>query len=250
MVSVYGMYVLPFILIIAVPVNLLSHYITYRITKSSSLIHFLIHTVTAFSAGLLFFQSVSMGFNTSLVGIFVFAADIWLQKRPIGKPVKILLILLPLTVAIGLFIPNVLNYMEFESIKKKEQPVVHLTVGEHNTTIKHPTTCWDNDDSNGCAIPDTPYLIHQDPVSAHVFPVKAAPQIQVDLSPVEEPFDMQVFFLNKGTVQEMKVDGGHVTLPNSLKAQVVRVTATLSDSRKVSFSFGIQKESHSRTVEQ
>ncbi|WP_411334801.1 hypothetical protein ACK1LH_06395 [Metabacillus indicus] len=235
--TVYGG---PFLLIAGVPVHLLAGYIVGKIKKFKLTVSFLIHILPAAFIGFALFGEAAFLIGIPVISAAVFFAVDAVIYRRVNHPIKIAgVVLLPALIYVLMCIPQLIQKAEFRAIQNEPEPMAELTVNEQTSPIRL-GTCWDSDDSSGCPIDREPYLLPTDDVGVAEFQVNGEAFAELNFLNTDRSFTLEVYYLTDNGVEKIKTDQNGFTLPDGIKEQVIKGTATMDNSQKVSFSVGIR----------
>ncbi|KEZ52485.1 hypothetical protein [Metabacillus indicus] len=235
--TVYGG---PFLLIAGVPVHLLAGFIVEKIERFKLTVSFLIHILPAAAIGFALFGEAAFLIGIPVISAAVFFAVDALIFRRVIHPAKIAgIVLLPVLIYGLMCIPQLIQKAEFRDIKNEPRPMAELTVNEQTSSIRL-GSCWDSDDSSGCPIDREPYLLPTDDVGVTEFQVDGEAFAELNFLNTDRSFTLEVYYLTDDGVEQIKTDQNGFTLPDGIKEQVIKGTATMDNSQKVSFSVGIR----------
>ncbi|MEK3805426.1 hypothetical protein MHB63_02340 [Bacillus sp. FSL H8-0547] len=235
--TVYGG---PFLLIAGVPVHLLAGFIVGKVKRFKLTVSFFIHILPAAIIGFALFGEAGFLIGIPVISASVFfAADAVIYRR-VSHPAKIAgVVLLPALIYVLMCIPQLIQKVEFQAIQNEPEPMAELTVNEETSPIRL-STCWDSDDSSGCPIDREPYLLPTDDVGVAEFQVNGEAFAELNFLNTDRSFTLEVYYLTENGVEKIKTDQNGFTLPDGIKEQVIKGTATMDNSQKVSFSVGIR----------
>ncbi|MGD6793131.1 hypothetical protein [Metabacillus indicus] len=233
------MYGGPFLLVIGVPVHLLAGYIVEKSKRFKLTVSFLIHILPAAIIGFALFGEAGFLIGIPVISASVFfAADAVIYRR-VSRPAIAGIVLLPVLIYGLMCIPQLIQKAEFRAIQNEPEPMAELTVNEQTSPIRL-GTCWDSDDSSGCPIDREPYLLPTDDVGVAEFQVNGEAYAELNFLNTDRSFTLEVYYLTDNGVEKIKTDQNGFTLPDGIKEQVIKGTATMDNSQKVSFSVGIR----------
>ncbi|MEM5017666.1 hypothetical protein WKH31_15335 [Metabacillus indicus] len=230
----------PFLLIAGVPVHLLAGFIVEKSKRFKLTVSFLIHILPAAAIGFALFGEAAFLIGIPVISAAVFFAVDALIFRRVIQPVKIAgIVLLPVLIYGLMCLPQLIQKAEFRAIQNEPRPMAELTVNEQTSSIRL-GTCWDSDDSSGCPIDREPYLLPTDDVGVAEFQVNGEAFAELNFLNTDRSFTLEVYYLTDNGVEKIKTDQNGFTLPDGIKEQVIKGTATMDNSQKVSFSVGIR----------
>ncbi|MBM7660290.1 nitrate reductase NapE component [Bacillus mesophilus] len=236
---VFAVYATPVIILTAIPVQLLAAYVAGKAKRFKVLLSFLIHIIPAVQIGL--FGGIGFISLTVLVALIFFTVDYLIMYKETSIKFRYLLFV-PFSLLLLFSVPDLLNRTEdaidYNLIKAKETPNVHLTVNEEKITIK-PSSCWSSDDREGCGKDTEPYLLPIDPIGIEELAVSGDVEVVVTVED-EESYTMNAYYLDGNEVVQVDVTGNTFTLPSHIHEQVVKVSVTTDMQQILSFSFGIR----------
>ncbi|MBX9975095.1 hypothetical protein [Cytobacillus firmus] len=237
----YGIYTLPFLVFLGVPINILSGFVLKRFNRLKIFINFLLHTIPALIIGLFMFSNGPFALICIpiLISSIFFVIDTLVFQKEQKSRKKYTVIILPFTILLILLIPSFINEWEFVAIQKEEKPVVELNVSGEVVNIK-PSTCWDSDNSSGCPADDEPFLLPIDPFVKNEFYVANEAIVKVNIPNTKRKYTITVFYIDEKATKKITVKGNKFILPAHIPEQAVKVIATMDSSQKVSFNFGIR----------
>lgn len=237
----YGIYVLPFLVFLGVPINFLSGFVLKRFNRFKNLINFLFHAIPALIIGLFLFPGGSFELICIpiLVSSIFFVIDTLVFQKEQKSRKKYTVTILPLTIWLILLIPSFIDEWEYAAIQKEATPQVELNVSGEVVKIT-PSTCWDSDNSSGCPVDDEPFLLPIDPFLKNEFYVADEAIVKVNIPNTKRKYTIDVFYIEENATKKITVRGNKFILPAHIPEQAVKVIATMDSSQKISFDFGIR----------
>jgi hypothetical protein len=246
----YGIFAIQFILIIGIPVTTFAGYITERIIRFKTIVNFMIHTVPAFIFGSLFFQEVfqeTFPFYFIMIPVIIasifFAVDeIYIRKKDRSK--RFLFALIPILLWGIIFMPGYLEKVKdtrtMNEIDKRPLPKPEVRVNEETAIIEKSSACWDSEKSSGCPIDKDLILLPIGHTGINEFKVAGEAKIRIVMKNTDLDYKFQIYYLQDGKVRRIDVSNEEFVLPANIQEQIVKVTAIMENSQRISFPIGIR----------
>jgi hypothetical protein len=251
----YGIISIQFILIIGIPVTIFAGYITGKLIRFKTIVNFMIHTVPAFIFGILFFQEAfqeTFPFYFIMIPVIIasifFAVDeIYIRKK--DRSNKFLFALVPILLWGIIFMPGYLEQVKdtrtMNEINELPLPKPEVSVNEETAVIEKSSACWDSDESSGCPIDKDPLLLPIDHTGINEFKIAGEAKIRIAMKNTDLDYKFQVYYLQDGEVKRIDVSNKEFVLPANIQEQIVKVTAIMENSQRISFPIGIRNGNRS-----
>ncbi|CAG9621514.1 hypothetical protein [Sutcliffiella rhizosphaerae] len=226
------------IFIIGIPVNVCAGIITKQIGKFPITINFFLHILPALIIDIYLFKMIPYGLSVLIASIF-FVVDTLFFHSPKNILSKTSLLIVPIILFMVLAFPRIMDEHNFNQVTKDGTPDIELTVN-NETVIIQPSSCWSSAGSQGCQFDTIPYLLPLEWDGIDEFFIEGEVTIEMKFESSLQVIELTTDYLYEDNLVKIDATNNRFVLPADIKEQVVVVNATLENSQKLMFTFGIR----------